>query len=54
MPGITDADYERWVDNMVASKFEYVVAVQTYGRNSRSKDLRLRQLAQGVDTLVQR
>eukprot|EP00198_Chlamydomonas_reinhardtii_P003824 XP_001693160.1 glycosyl transferase [Chlamydomonas reinhardtii] len=52
--GITDADYERWVDNMVASKFEYVVAVQTYGRNSRSKDLRLRQLAQGVDTLVQR
>ncbi|KAG2442264.1 hypothetical protein HXX76_002351 [Chlamydomonas incerta] len=52
--GITDADYERWVDNMVASKFEYVVAVQTYGRNSRSQDLRLRQLAQGVDTLVQR
>ncbi|KXZ43170.1 hypothetical protein GPECTOR_99g805 [Gonium pectorale] len=52
--GITDADYERWVDAMVASKFEYVIAVQTYGRNSKSKDLRLRQLAQGVDTLVQR
>lgn len=38
----------------VGSKFEYVVAVQTYGRNAISKDLRLRQLAQGVDTLMLR
>ncbi len=38
----------------VGSKFEYVVAVQTYGRNATSKDLRLRQLAQGVDTLMLR
>ncbi|GFR40490.1 hypothetical protein Agub_g1058 [Astrephomene gubernaculifera] len=52
--GIADADYERWVDAMVAAKFEYVVAVQTYGRNARSRDLRLRQLSQGVDILVQR
>ncbi|GIL51750.1 hypothetical protein Vafri_7680 [Volvox africanus] len=52
--GITDDDYNRWVDAMVGSKFEYVIAVQTYGRNARSNDLRLRQLSQSVDTLVQR
>ncbi|GLI69231.1 hypothetical protein VaNZ11_013721 [Volvox africanus] len=52
--GITDDDYNRWVDAMVGSKFEYVIAVQTYGRNARSNDLRLRQLSQSVDTLLQR
>lgn len=54
LPGISEADYLRWVDSLVASKFEYVVAVQTYGRNRTSTDLRLRQLAQGLDTLVER
>ncbi|GIL92522.1 hypothetical protein Vretifemale_20040, partial [Volvox reticuliferus] len=52
--GITDGDYNRWVEAMVGSKFEYVIAVQTYGRNARSNDLRLRQLSQSVDILVQR
>lgn len=52
--GIAEEEYKRWVDSMVAVKFDYVVAVQTYGRNRTSKDLRLRQLAQGVDTLVAR
>jgi hypothetical protein len=52
--GISESDYERWVDSLVGSRFEYVVAAQTYGRNARSGELRLRQLAQGVDTLVAR
>eukprot|EP00798_Chlamydomonas_sp_ICE-L_P008246 gene8246-1515_t len=40
--GVSEKQYQQFEDTLVQSKFEYVVAVQTYGRNRSSNDLRLR------------
>lgn len=39
---MSELDYKKWVDRLVGSKFEYVVAPQTYGKNRISKDVKLR------------
>ena len=44
----------RWIDTLIAPKFEYVVTPQTYGKNRVSKDLRLRWLAESMDIMMER
>lgn len=44
----------RWIDQIIAYKFEYVVTAQTYGKTRDSTDLRLRWLAKSMDVLLQR
>ncbi|MEW5318200.1 MAG: hypothetical protein WDW38_009440 [Sanguina aurantia] len=51
---MSELDYKKWVDKLVGSKFEYVVAPQTYGKNRISKDVKLRWHAQSLDILMQR
>lgn len=53
-PSWSELEYKRWIDTLIAPKFEYVVTPQTYGKNRVSKDLRLRWLAESMDILMER
>lgn len=53
-PTMTQADHDKYVDQVIAYKFEYVVTAQTYGKLRDSNDLRLRWLAKSIDILLQR
>ncbi|GFH10041.1 1,3-beta-glucan synthase component FKS1 [Haematococcus lacustris] len=45
--------YDAWIDDLVSSKFSYVVSSQVYGRNRNARELRNRWLAEGVDVLLE-
>ncbi len=51
-PDMLSAEYEAGVEDLVRSKFTYVVASQVYGNNRASNAAKGRWLARGVDILL--
>ncbi|KAJ9527498.1 hypothetical protein QJQ45_025772 [Haematococcus lacustris] len=52
-PNMARSQYDAWIDDLVSSKFSYVVSSQVYGRNRNARELRNRWLAEGVDVLLE-
>lgn len=49
---ISQEDYDRWLEDLIASKYTYVVASQNYGNNKKSGNVANRWLARGVEKLL--
>lgn len=49
---VSDPAHALW-SQVVASKFQYVVSSQVYGKNRKAADVRGRWLAEGIDVLLE-